>query len=111
MGNVCHIMPGIHPAFRIETKFSNHHPGFTEYSGSESAASACPLPIPSRPALTLRAVLRTEPQNMAQARIAGKALAGATIDLLSTEGLVDAAVAEYKEMAAANAHMWQPNFV
>ena len=39
-----------------------------------------------------------------------KALAGA-IDLLSTEGLVDAAVAEYKEMAAANAHMWQPNFV
>ena len=85
MGNVCHIMPGIHPAFRIETKFGNHHPGFTEFSG--------------------------KPQNMAQARIAGKALAGATIDLLSTEGLVDAAVAEYKEMAAANAHMWQPNFV
>jgi amidohydrolase len=30
MGNITHIMPGIHPAFRIETQYGNHHPGFTE---------------------------------------------------------------------------------
>ena len=25
----------IHPMFRIAAKFGNHHPGFTEYAGSD----------------------------------------------------------------------------
>ena len=44
------------------------------------------------------------------ARIAGKAMAGTAIDLLSTPGLVDAAKAEFETMRAANV-MWEPNYV
>lgn len=85
MGNISHIMPGMHPSFKIETKFGNHHPGFTEFSG--------------------------KPQNMAVARIAGKALAGTAVDMLSTDGkLVAECVASFE--AAKQKHtMWEPHMV
>ncbi|MFO7299703.1 MAG: M20 family metallopeptidase [Actinomycetes bacterium] len=28
MGNVSHVVPAIHPMIRVESEFSNHHPGF-----------------------------------------------------------------------------------
>ena len=84
MGNVSHIMPAIHPSFTIDTKFGNHHPGFTEFSG--------------------------KPHNMAVARMAGKAMAGATIDLFETEGLVAQAREEFEAMRT-RAIMWEPNYV
>jgi hypothetical protein len=84
MGNICHIMPGIHPAFKIETKFGNHHPGFTEFAG--------------------------KPQNFAVARVAAKALAGTSIDMLSVDGLVDEAKAAFEEQKASWT-MWEPNYM
>ena len=75
---------GIHPAFQIETKFGNHHPGFTEFSG--------------------------KPQNFAVARVAAKALAGTSIDMLSVDGLVDQAKAAFEEQKGSWT-MWEPNYV
>mmetsp|Transcript_55756 Transcript_55756/g.125930 ORF Transcript_55756/g.125930 Transcript_55756/m.125930 type:complete len:466 (+) Transcript_55756:65-1462(+) len=37
MGNISHVVPSIHPNFRIRTKFPNHHVGFTEAAGSPEA--------------------------------------------------------------------------
>lgn len=37
MGNLSHVIPSIHPKFYIGTMVSNHSPGFTEASGSETA--------------------------------------------------------------------------
>jgi hypothetical protein len=84
MGNISHIMPGIHPSFMIETKFGNHHPGFTEFT--------------------------VKPQNMAVTRVAAKAIAGTTIDMLSVEGLVDEAKAAFEAQKASSV-MWEPNYV
>ena len=77
-------MTGIHPSFQIETKFGNHHPGFTEYSG--------------------------KPQNFAVARVAAKAMAGTSIDMLSVDGLVEEAKTAY-EAQKASSIMWEPNYV
>merc|ERR1712187_949984 len=37
MGNIAHVVPSIHPNFRIRTKFPNHHVGFTEAAGKPEA--------------------------------------------------------------------------
>jgi amidohydrolase len=42
MGNVSHVVPSIHPKFAIQTEFSNHHPGFTEFSNLPGA-HACAI--------------------------------------------------------------------
>jgi hypothetical protein len=47
---------------------------------------------------------------MAVARMAGKAMAGATIDLFETEGLVAQAREEFEAMRT-RAIMWEPNYV
>ena len=31
MGNITHILPACKPSYKIDTKFGNHHPGFTEF--------------------------------------------------------------------------------
>ena len=36
MGNVSHVVPSIHPVFRIGTEAANHTKGFTEASGGYS---------------------------------------------------------------------------
>eukprot|EP00930_Biecheleria_cincta_P084218 TRINITY_DN73707_c0_g1_i1.p1 TRINITY_DN73707_c0_g1~~TRINITY_DN73707_c0_g1_i1.p1 ORF type:complete len:498 (-),score=74.68 TRINITY_DN73707_c0_g1_i1:189-1502(-) len=37
MGNISHVVPSIHPIFKIDSKFPNHHPGFTQVAGSSGA--------------------------------------------------------------------------
>eukprot|EP01050_Picozoa_sp_SAG11_P004304 SAG11_NODE_272_length_11319_cov_9.730481_2_plen_120_part_00 len=77
MGNVSHIIPSIHPSFKIDTKFGNHHPGFTEFTGKA--------------------------HNMETARVAGKTVAMTTLDLLGSPELVSAAKEAFE---AEERRMW-----
>ena len=70
MGNVSHLIPSIHPSFKIDTKFGNHHPGFTEYT--------------------------IKPHNLETARVAGKAVAMTSLDLLASPELVAAARSDWE---------------
>merc|ERR1712087_1026507 len=35
MGNVSFVVPTIHPMFKINAKYGNPHPAFTEFAGSD----------------------------------------------------------------------------
>ena len=67
-----------------DTRFGNHHPGFTEFCGKQ--------------------------QNFDVSRIAGKAIAGCAVDMLSGEGLVEQAKLEFAEQRKTNV-MWEPHYV
>jgi amidohydrolase len=86
MGNLSHYLPSIHPSFKIDTKFGNHHPGFTEYT--------------------------CKPHNLETARAAGKSVALTCLDLLATPALVSAAKAEFEAGRAAEPERrsWTPEF-
>jgi hypothetical protein len=73
MGNVSHVLPSIHPSFKIDTKFGNHHPGFTEYTA--------------------------KPHNLETARIAGKSVAMTCLDLLHSPALVEQARQDFEAKA------------
>merc|ERR1712232_1537173 len=34
MGNVSHVVPSIHPLFKLDVKVPNHHPDFTKAAGA-----------------------------------------------------------------------------
>ena len=40
MGNVSHVVPSIHPMYRIEAESGNHTAGFTAAAATESAHEA-----------------------------------------------------------------------
>lgn len=69
MGNVSLAVPTIHPLFRIQAKFGNHHAGFTECAGSDDAH--------------------------AQAILAGKSMALTCLDLFLREGALAQVKADF----------------
>ena len=69
MGNVSFVVPTIHPMFRIAAKYGNHHPGFTEYAGTDDGH--------------------------AQAIIAGKSMAMTMLDLFLQEGIMEKVKADF----------------
>ena len=70
-----HIMPGIHPSFKIDTQYGNHHPGFTEFT--------------------------SKPHNLETARVAGKTVAMTALDLMHKPELVAAAMETVGRAAVA----------
>ena len=74
MGNVSHIVPSIHPLYRIEAESGNHTAGFTAAAATESAHEA-----------TLRAAA---------------AMAATALDWLADEYLREAAAADFRETHA-----------
>ena len=70
MGNVSHVVPSIHPMYRIEAESGNHTAGFTAAAATESAHAA-----------TLKA---------------SAAMAATALDWLSSEPLRDAARAAFE---------------
>ena len=68
-----HIMPGIHPSFKIDTQYGNHHPGFTEFT--------------------------SKPHNLETARVAGKTVAMTALDLMHKPELVAAAMEDFEAEA------------
>jgi len=40
MGNVSHVVPSIHPMFKVDSKFPDHHPGFTKAAGAPESLDA-----------------------------------------------------------------------
>eukprot|EP00747_Dinoflagellata_sp_TGD_P169941 gnl/TRDRNA2_/TRDRNA2_200213_c0_seq1.p1 gnl/TRDRNA2_/TRDRNA2_200213_c0~~gnl/TRDRNA2_/TRDRNA2_200213_c0_seq1.p1 ORF type:complete len:488 (+),score=86.06 gnl/TRDRNA2_/TRDRNA2_200213_c0_seq1:57-1520(+) len=73
-GNVSWAVPGIHPTFKIDTPYGNHHPGFTEAAGKESAHH--------------------------QAVGAGKAMAMTALDLFADDTLLEAAKVDFAKLTA-----------
>jgi hypothetical protein len=66
-------IPAIHPSFKIDTQYGNHHPGFTEFT--------------------------CKPHNLETARNAGKCVAMTALDLLHKPDLVAAAVEDWEASA------------
>jgi len=81
---VCLLLGGRGRRYKIETKYGNHHPGFTEFCG--------------------------KPQNFEVTRVAAKAIAGTAVDMLSDHALVDAAKAAFEEQKKT-AILWEPTYV
>merc|ERR1712176_1035623 len=69
MGNVSFVVPTIHPMFKIDAKYGNHNPAFTEFAGSDDGH--------------------------AQAIIAGKSMAMTCLDLFLQDGVMAQVKADF----------------